>query len=41
LRQQLIDEKGYTDEALPTEQTIRSKLNELGYSLKRVKKVVH
>ena len=41
LRQQLIDEKGYTDEELPTEQTIRSKLNDLGYSLKRVKKVVH
>jgi hypothetical protein len=41
LRQQLVDEKGYTDEELPTEQTIRSKLNDLGYSLKRVKKVVH
>ena len=40
LRQQLIDEKGYTDEELPTEQTIRSKLNDLGYSLKRVKKAV-
>jgi hypothetical protein len=36
-----IDEKGYTDEALPTEQTIRTKLNDLGYSLKRVKKVAH
>ena len=41
LRQQLIDEKGYTSEELPTEQTIRSRLNDLGYSLKRVKKVVH
>ena len=41
LRQQLIDEKGYTDEELPTEQTIRTKLNDLGYRLKRVKKVVH
>jgi hypothetical protein len=40
LRQQLIDEKGYTDEELPTVQTIRTKLNELGYKLKRVKKVV-
>ncbi|MEZ4706687.1 MAG: hypothetical protein R3A44_05760 [Caldilineaceae bacterium] len=29
LRQQLIDEKGHTDEALPTTQTIRTKLNEL------------
>lgn len=41
LRQQLIDEKGYTDEELPTEETIRTKLNDLGYGLKRVKKVVH
>ena len=40
LRQQLIEEKGYTDEELPTEQTIRTKLNDMGYSLKRVKKVV-
>lgn len=40
LRQQLIDEKGFKDEELPTEQTIRTKLNEMGYSLKRVKKVV-
>ncbi len=39
LRQQLIDEKGYTDEELPTDQTMRSKLNRLGYRLKRVKKV--
>ena len=41
LRQQLIDEKGYTHEELPTEETIRGKLNEMGYGLKRVKKVVH
>jgi len=41
LRQQLIDEKGYTDEELPTVQTIRTKLNEMGYALKRVKKVDH
>lgn len=40
LRQQLIDEKGFKDEELPTEQTIRTKLNAMGYSLKRVKKVV-
>ncbi len=38
LRQQLIEEKGYTDAELPTEETIRQKLNELGYGLKRVKK---
>ena len=40
LRQQLIEEKGYTDAELPTEETIRQKLNALGYGLKRVKKVV-
>ena len=40
LRQQLIEEKGYTDTELPTEETIRQKLNALGYGLKRVKKVV-
>jgi hypothetical protein len=40
LRQQLIDEKGYTDAQLPSEETIRIKLNHLGYGLKRVKKVV-
>ena len=39
LRQQLIDEKGYTDAELPTEETIRTKLNAMGYGLKRVKKV--
>jgi hypothetical protein len=39
LRQQLIDENGYTDAELPTEETIRTKLNVLGYGLKRVKKV--
>lgn len=39
LRQQLIDEKGYRDEELPTIQTIRSKLNRLDYRLQRVKKV--
>src|SRR5215207_9622715 len=40
LRQQLIDEKGYSDAQLPSTETIRTKLNELGYGLKRVKKVV-
>jgi hypothetical protein len=39
LRRQLIEEKDYTDAELPTEETIRLKLNELGYGLKRVKKV--
>ena len=40
LRQQLIDEKGYRDEELPTEETIRKKLNALGFGRKRVKKRV-
>lgn len=40
LRRQLIDEKGYSDAELPSAETIRVKLNDLGYGLKRVKKVV-
>lgn len=39
IRRQLIEQKGYTDEELPGEETIRVKLNDLGYTLKRVKKV--
>lgn len=38
LRQQLIDEKGYRDEELPTQETIRQKLNALDFGRKRVKK---
>jgi hypothetical protein len=38
LRRQLIDEKGYSDAELPCEETIRTKLNAMGYGLKRVKK---
>src|SRR5512143_3859714 len=34
-RRQLMDRKGYTDEELPTPQTINTKLNELGYRLSR------
>jgi hypothetical protein len=34
----LISQKGYSDEELPTEETIRRRLNELGYSLKKVSK---
>jgi len=37
----LIEQKGYSDEQLPTEETIRTKLNGLGYHLKKVKKVNH
>ena len=38
IRKQLIREKGYTAEELPTHQTINSKVNQLGYTLKKVKK---
>jgi hypothetical protein len=39
VRQQLIEQKGYRDEQLPSAETIRTKLNGLGYHLKKVKKV--
>ena len=39
VRQQLIEQKGYCDEQLPSAETIRTKLNGLGYQLKKVKKV--
>ncbi len=38
VRRQLIAQKGYTDQELPTEETIRVKLNELGYKLRAVQK---
>src|SRR3954464_4068621 len=38
VRRQLIASKGYTDEQLPTQQTINKKLNLLGFSLSRVAK---
>ncbi len=38
VRRQLILAKGYKDDELPTSETIRRRLNELGYSLKRVAK---
>jgi hypothetical protein len=38
VRRQLIARKGYSDAALPTEETIRVKLNALGYSLRAVAK---
>lgn len=40
VRQALIAQKGYTDEALPSEETIRVKLNALGYQLRTVRKRV-
>lgn len=38
VRQALIEEKGYTDESLPTRQTIGTMLNRLGYCLKKSKR---
>lgn len=38
VRQALIDEKGYTDDELPCENTIGEILNRLGYRLKRIQK---
>jgi hypothetical protein len=40
LRQRLIKEKGYSTEQLPSTETIRQKLNQMGYRLQRVKKIV-
>src|SRR3954470_8728366 len=38
VRRQLIATKGYTEEELPTQQTINTKMNLLGFSLSRVAK---
>jgi hypothetical protein len=38
VRRRLIAEKGYTDEQLPTQQTINKKLNLLGFRLTKVAK---
>lgn len=38
VREQLVEQKGYTAETVPSEDTIRRKLNTLGYKLKAVKK---
>ncbi len=40
VRKQLIEQFGYSDQELPTSETIRVKLNNLGYRLKRVAKVL-
>lgn len=39
MRTQLMEQKGYTDAELPCAETLREKLNGLGYGSKRVKKV--
>ncbi len=38
VRRQLIEQKGYRDEELPSNETIRCRLNTMGYTLKRVVK---
>lgn len=38
VRRQLIAQKGYTDAELPCEETIRVKINQLGYRLRSVQK---
>ena len=38
VRRQLIIQKGYSDEQLPTAETIGTKLNQLGYFPKKVAK---
>ena len=38
VRRRLIARKGYTDAELPSQQTINTKLNMLGYSLSKVAK---
>jgi hypothetical protein len=38
VRQQLIEQKGYNDSDLPSEETIRQKLQELGYRMRSVQK---
>jgi DDE family transposase len=38
VRKQLIEQKGYTAEELPTAETIRCKIHQLGYRLRKVHK---
>jgi hypothetical protein len=39
VRRQLVAQKGYQSEMLPSEETIRQRINGLGYRLKRVARV--
>jgi hypothetical protein len=39
IRNQLISQKKYTDDELPSNQTLNNKVNHLGYTLKKVQKV--
>jgi len=38
VRKQLIEQKGYTDDELPSVETIRCKIHQLGYRLRKVAK---
>lgn len=38
VRRQLIDQKGYTDEQLPDDETLRSRINAMNYRLRGVRK---
>jgi hypothetical protein len=38
VRRQLIDEKGYTDDQLPGNDSLRTRINEMGYRLRGVRK---
>lgn len=38
VRKQLIAQKGYRDEQLPSNETLRSRINEMGYRLRTVRK---
>jgi len=38
VRKQLIEQKAYTDDELPSEETIRDRINQLGYRLRSVQK---
>ena len=38
VRKQLIEQKAYTDDELPSEETIRDRINQLGYRLRNVQK---
>jgi hypothetical protein len=39
VRKQLVEQKGYSDEDLPTNQTINNLINQLGYKMTKVQKV--
>lgn len=39
VKKQLINQKGYEDKNLPTNQTLNNKINKLGYQLKKIRKV--